>query len=102
VKYGGGAPVRAHLRPDPARGRLLLTIADQGPGVSADSRAVLFERYSRGGGPDHPEGTGIGLYVSRELCRAMGGSLDLEVEGTEPGAAFTISLPAESPAAAEA
>lgn len=102
VKYGRGALVRAHLRPNPAGGRLLLTIADQGPGVNAADRAALFDRYSRGVGPDHPGGTGIGLYVSRELCRAMGGSLDLEVDGPEPGAAFTISLPAESPAAAEA
>lgn len=102
VKYGGGSPVRTLVRPDPGGGRLLLTISDRGPGLREDARAQLFERYARGSGPDHPEGTGIGLYVSRELCRSMGGSLDLEAPGPDGGAAFTIALPAESPAASEA
>ena len=102
VKYGAGAPVRAHLRPEPATGQLLLTISDEGPGVPEAARASLFERYSRGTGADHPEGTGIGLYVSRELCRAMGGSMSLEPARPGVGAEFTIGLPAESPAAAEA
>ncbi len=101
VKYGAGSPVRADLRPDAAGGRLLLTISDGGPGVPDRERPGLFERYTRGSGPDHPEGTGIGLYVSRALCLAMGGSLDVESAAPEPGAAFTIGLPAESPAAAE-
>jgi signal transduction histidine kinase len=101
VKYGRGTPVQAHLRPDPAEGRLLLTISDQGPGVSETDRATIFERYERGDGPDHPQGTGIGLYVSRELCRAMGGELVLEPSGTAPGSAFTIALPGEASATGE-
>jgi signal transduction histidine kinase len=102
VKYGRGSPVRAHLRPELATGQLLLTISDQGGGVPDEARAGLFERYARATGPDHPEGTGIGLYVSRELCRAMGGSMSLEPQHPNMGAEFTIALPAESPAAAEA
>jgi signal transduction histidine kinase/HAMP domain-containing protein len=102
VKYGRGTPVRAHLRPDADEGRLLLTISDAGPGVVEGSRGRLFERYERGDGPDHPQGTGIGLYVSRELCRAMDGELVLEPPGTAPGGAFTIALPGEASAAAEA
>ncbi|MCI0581770.1 MAG: ATP-binding protein [Chloroflexi bacterium] len=102
VKYGAGAPVKAHLRPELATGQLLLTISDGGPGVPDEARASLFERYARGTGPDHPEGTGIGLYVSRELCRAMGGTMSLEAARPNVGAEFTIALPAESPAAAEA
>ena len=102
VKYGTGSAVRAHLRPEPTTGQLLLTISDEGPGVPEPARDGLFERYVRGTGPDHPEGTGIGLYVSRELCRAMGGSMSLEPARPNTGAEFTIALPAESPAAAEA
>ena len=55
-----------------------MTIADHGPGVPAADRDSVFERFGRGTALDHPEGTGIGLYVSRELCRAMGGELELE------------------------
>jgi signal transduction histidine kinase len=102
VKYGRGTEVRARVRPEPATGQLLLTISDRGPGVPEEDRDGLFNRYARGSVADHPEGTGIGLYVSRELCRAMGGSLSLERARPEGGAAFTIALPAESPAAAEA
>ncbi len=106
VKYGGSAgAVRAHVRPDASVERLLLTIADTGPGVPDGLRASVFERYARGTAPDHPEGTGIGLYVARELCRAMGGELDLEPRGegaAAEGVAFTISLPGEGPANEEA
>jgi signal transduction histidine kinase/HAMP domain-containing protein len=101
VKYGAGAAVRANVRPDAGSGQLLLTISDRGPGVPEADRAALFERYARGSAPDHPEGTGIGLYVSRELCRAMGGELSLEPADPDDGAAFTVELPAESSSAAE-
>ncbi|MBI3746632.1 MAG: HAMP domain-containing protein [Chloroflexi bacterium] len=102
VKYGRGTPITATIRPDVDAGRLALTIADGGPGVAPEDRDRLFERFGRGSADQHPEGTGIGLYVSRELCRAMGGSLELAATPGGGGAAFTIELPAESPAASEA
>jgi signal transduction histidine kinase len=40
-------------------------------------------------------GSGLGLYVSRELCRAMNGDLVLEPSEPGHGAAFTIDLPGE-------
>ncbi|MBF8290932.1 MAG: hypothetical protein HW391_1900 [Chloroflexi bacterium] len=101
LKYGNGTPVRARVLPDADGGRVLLTIADEGPGVPEADRATLFERYGRGTAPDHPEGIGIGLYVSRELCRTMGGTLTFEPGEGGVGAAFTIGLPAEPPAAGE-
>ncbi|MEO8462437.1 MAG: ATP-binding protein [Chloroflexota bacterium] len=101
VKYGGG-PVSAHLRPDAGSGRLLLTISDSGPGVPDELRDSVFERYARSTAPDHPEGTGIGLYVARELCRAMAGELELEPLAAGEGARFTIALPGEGSAGGEA
>ena len=102
VRYGRGASVRAHVRPDVVARALCLTIADSGPGVPEDLQASVFERYARGTSPDHPEGTGIGLYVARELVLAMDGSLDLESDaGDGDGAAFIIVLPAEASLAGE-
>ncbi|MBI2762158.1 MAG: HAMP domain-containing protein [Chloroflexi bacterium] len=117
VKYGRGAPVRAHVQPDVVARTLRLTIADSGPGVPQDLQGSVFERYARGTSPDHPEGTGIGLYVARELVLAMEGSLDLDASGAGgaagaaagaggaaeagAGAAFTIALPAEASSANE-
>jgi two-component system sensor histidine kinase VicK len=97
VRYGG-SPVRVAIRPAPAQHRLEAVVSDAGPGVSDLDRPTIFERYERGAAGSATEGTGLGLYVSRSLCRAMGG--ELRLEPTEPGrgAAFTISLPGEMPA----
>jgi signal transduction histidine kinase len=49
----------------------------------------------RGSGQGPAEGSGIGLYVSRELCRAMGGDLVLEPSAPGRGAALSAYLPGE-------
>jgi len=106
VKYGAGAPVRVHVGVDGAAGRVALTVADGGPGVSESDRERLFERYARGGRSEDRDGTGLGLYVGRALARANGGDLVLEPAGgagrdapaaAPVGAAFTLVLPAEAP-----
>ena len=56
---------------------------------------VVVTRYERGSAAAPDGGSGLGLYVSRELCRAMGGDLVLEPEASGAGAAFTIVLPGE-------
>jgi signal transduction histidine kinase len=95
VKYGAGTPIAAHIVADDATGHVRLTIGDGGPGVAEADRERLFTRFERGSGASADGGSGLGLYVSRELCRAMDG--DLVLEPTEPGrgAAFTIVLPGE-------
>jgi signal transduction histidine kinase len=98
VGYGGRTPVRATVTTDPGEARLLITVEDDGPGIGDDDRERLFRRFARGADRPTGEGSGLGLYVSRELCRAMGGDLELEPAGSvATGAAFTISLPAEAP-----
>jgi signal transduction histidine kinase/HAMP domain-containing protein len=94
VKYGRGTPIRAAITLDRPARRVLLRISDAGPGVAEDDRARLFTRFERGGAAAPDGGSGLGLYVSRELCRAMGGDLALDVSGSS-GAAFTVSLPGE-------
>ena len=74
-----------------------MTIADHGPGIAEEDRPLLFGRFVRGKDDRPDEGSGLGLYVSRELCRAMGGDLRLEPERPGIGAAFTIDLPGEAP-----
>lgn len=104
-KYGAGRPIKAAIEPDPAEGWLRLTIEDGGPGIPVEAVPRLFERFQRAEhGPI--EGTGLGLYVSRELCRAMSGDLVLRdaaraAEATAADArvpaTFVVTLPGEPP-----
>ena len=97
VKYGQRSPVSVEIAPEPAASRLRLTISDQGPGVTDLDRARLFRRFERGAERTADDGSGLGLYVSRELCRAMGGDLVLEPGGAGQGASFSVYLPGEPP-----
>jgi signal transduction histidine kinase len=97
VKYGERSPVSVDVVAEPATNRLRLTIGDEGPGVPDADRGRLFGRFERGGSTEADEGSGLGLYVSRELCRAMDGDLVLEPSARGRGAAFSVYLPGEPP-----
>ena len=105
VKYGLGHPVEVDISLEQGGaaegeppGRLRLTIADHGPGVPEADRERLFARFERGShGSSGDGGSGLGLYVSRELARAMGGDLKLEPREPGLGAAFSVLLPGEPP-----
>ena len=97
VKYGNRSPIAVEVGLDEAGKRLRLTITDGGSGVADADRARLFGRFVRGLEPDGDEGSGLGLYVSRELCRAMDGDLVLEPTVAGRGASFSVYLPGEPP-----
>ncbi len=100
VRHGRSAPIDVTVSAHPADGHVVATIRDRGPGVPEPERELIFERYGRGGASGETEGTGLGLYVSRSLCRAMGGDLTFEPGGrggANPGSAFSIVLPGEAP-----
>ncbi len=97
VSYGDRSPIEVTLAVDAPTSSLAITITDRGAGISEIDRARLFVRFERGAQRPTGEGSGLGLYVSRELCRAMGGDLVLEPQQPGHGAAFTIRLPAEAP-----
>jgi len=97
LKYGERTPISVEIAPDPDQARLRLTISDLGPGVAESDRSRLFRRFERGAERSADDGSGLGLYVSRELCRAMEGDLVLEPPVAGRGAAFSIYLPGEPP-----
>ncbi len=69
-----------------------VSVEDSGPGVSQELRSRVFEPFftTKAIG----EGTGLGLSVSQQLIRAVGGELELSPEpGSLGGARFTIRLP---------
>ena len=97
VKYGERSPITVEIVAEQASDRLRLTIADGGPGIQEADRGRLFGRFERGASREGDEGSGLGLYVSRELCRAMDGDLVLEPSTRRRGAAFSVYLPGERP-----
>jgi signal transduction histidine kinase len=99
LKYGGRTPVAVEVAPDSSgtSPRVRMTIADHGAGVTEADRARLFRRFERGADRTADDGSGLGLYVSRELCRAMDGDLVLDAAAPERGAAFSVYLPGEPP-----
>jgi signal transduction histidine kinase len=78
--------------------RVRIEVADRGPGVPADQRGLIFEKFGRGataGSPGTP-GTGLGLFIARSIARAHGGSLELASGDRDGGATFVLTLPVES------
>jgi signal transduction histidine kinase len=84
-----GGTVRCSLRSEP--GRLLLEVADDGPGVPPDQREAIFERYRRGTRPAGT-GTGLGLAIVGEIVGLHGGTITL-ADAPEGGALFAVALP---------
>ena len=76
--------VRVEVRAATADGAVDLLVIDDGPGVDDLSRGQVFEPFFT----THGAGTGLGLYIARELCEASGASLELLDAG--PGAHFRI------------
>lgn len=76
--------VRLEMAPTPIDGKVDIRVSDDGAGVDEGSRGQVFEPFFT----THGAGTGLGLYIARELCEANGASLELLDEG--PGARFRI------------
>jgi PAS domain S-box-containing protein len=73
----------------------VVRVRDHGPGVTEEMRQRLFTRFERVAGSPMRAGrigTGLGLYLSRQLARAMAGDLDLEGTGPD-GSTFRLRLP---------
>ncbi len=93
----GAPPVQVAAHAD--SGRVVIRVSDQGAGVSVSMQPRLFQRFATGRSKG---GTGLGLFIVRELARAQGGDALYEPATSEtPAGAFVISLPqAPSPSAA--
>jgi len=90
-----GGRVQVRLLAD-AQG-LTVAVHDNGPGVPAGQEKQIFDRFHQGGDAAHrPQGTGLGLPISRQIVEHFGGRLWLE--STErPGACFCFWLPLRPP-----
>jgi PAS domain S-box-containing protein len=91
VKYGGSHVV---IRVERGEAVARVAVSDNGPGIPRPEQQLIFEKFYRGD-PQlarSPGGTGLGLFISRELVQRMGGRLDVE-SPPGGGATFVVELP---------
>lgn len=79
---------------------LRVDVADNGPGIRKADQAIIFEKFRQGGQSSDvltgkPQGTGLGLPISRQIIEHFGGRLwvESEAEQGQAGATFSFSLP---------
>ncbi|MBN2099639.1 MAG: PAS domain S-box protein [Dehalococcoidia bacterium] len=96
VKYSPeGSEITVSAKRD--AGQLVVSVSDQGPGISKEDQAKLFKPFQQLGDPmlDHTKGAGLGLLVCRRLVEAHGGRIWVESEPGH-GASFRFTLEASN------
>jgi signal transduction histidine kinase/putative methionine-R-sulfoxide reductase with GAF domain len=94
VKFCDGPP-RIEISGNREDGKVHLVVKDHGIGIPAAARTRLFEKFYRVESPEvqNAAGTGIGLYLVRQVIEGHGGQVDVDSQPGE-GATFEIALPA--------
>ena len=92
VKYGGAAGLAVRVGAED--GVVCIAVTDRGPGIELADQERIFEKFYRADPQlaQAPAGTGLGLYISRELVTRMGGTLRVSSDPGE-GATFAVRLP---------
>ena len=94
VKYGVGDKTEINVGVSACEKEIHIHIADNGIGLERRNLGAIFERFYRVGGglAGRSEGSGLGLYLCREIIRAHGGEITAHSDGLGKGAEFTIKL----------
>lgn len=103
VKFTQHGAITLTVSRDAARGLVAIEVRDTGPGIAPADLAAVFEAFHQAG--DHEgrsrEGSGLGLFIARDIAQAMGGDLQLNSTlGVGTLARFTAQLPDAPEAAA--
>jgi two-component system OmpR family sensor kinase len=99
LKFGAGSPVAVAVSVTGTS--TVLTVRDRGAGIPPDSLERIFQKYERAVSARSYGGLGLGLFISREIVEAHGGSLHAE---STPGQGTTLvmAVPSSPPAGEEA
>jgi two-component system, OmpR family, sensor histidine kinase QseC len=97
TQAGGCIRIRLEQR----QGRVCLVVADNGPGIPAEERARVFERFYRSGTavPAGVSGCGLGLAIVRHVVDLHEAQLSVEDSGMDSGVAFRVCFPEAADAA---
>jgi len=99
LRYGAGKPIRVELSQLP--GAASIRVSDQGVGIAPDDKARVFEQFVRVGDRMRAPGLGLGLYITKQLVEAHGGTISVDSTLGE-GSTFTVALPTAAAQASSA
>ena len=93
VKFNSqGGLLRLRLRQE--EGRVIFTVEDEGPGISQEDQAHIFDKFYQADSSHKQEGNGLGLSLVKRIVTACNGEITVE-NRKEGGARFTVVLPQE-------
>lgn len=90
IKYGAGKPVSIRIQESSHYAEMSFT--DQGLGIAPESLAIIFDRFERAVSARHISGLGLGLYITKQIVDAHGGTITVESK-LGVGSVFTVRLP---------
>jgi signal transduction histidine kinase len=90
IKYGEGKPIGVKVQA--FADRVEINIRDHGMGIAKENLERIFQRFERVASPTNIAGLGIGLYVSKKIVEAQGGSIAVDSQLGQ-GSTFLIRLP---------
>ena len=93
IKYAPGAPIVILL--NQVDDNVLISFIDQGPGIPQEALPLIFERFYRVRGEKTVTGTGLGLYICKQIIQAHRGKIWAESTPGQ-GTTFFIELPVDS------
>ncbi len=88
LRYGRKLPGSLVLSMSAENGLVTLDVQDDGPGISVEHQGKLFEPFFT----TAPDGTGLGLYIAKELCEANGARLEYHPGEELTGTCFSITF----------
>ena len=90
LKYGAGKPISVAL--EQTETEVILKVRDHGIGVKPEDFQLIFARFERGVSAHEYVGLGLGLYITKHIIGAHGGTIELSSE-VGSGSTFTVRLP---------
>jgi len=91
MKYTKEGQIEVNIYSD--NGKIILTVKDTGVGIEKGKEEALFDKFTRGEGAKlNTSGSGLGLYLVREIAKAHNGRVWAESEGVGKGSTFFVEI----------
>ena len=101
VKYTDAGWIK--VRVEENDNKVLFTVSDSGRGISKDFAAKMFEQFARDPAlAQDTKGTGLGLFIAKQIVEAHGGRIWASSEGEGSGSVFSVEIPLDNKAATDA